>query len=65
MKRKRELFAPIEMQVYMTDDKNDLLLLASNMIESATRIYLNEFTEEEAKTIIDNLFLIIKDSIEK
>ena len=59
LKRKRELFAPIEMQIYTTDDKDELLLLASNMCESAIRIYMNEFGEKSAKGLIDNLFEIV------
>lgn len=58
IKKKRELFAPIEMQIYTTDNRDELLLLASNMCESAFRIYINEFGEDAAKALIDNLFLI-------
>ena len=58
LKRKQELFAPIEMQIYMTNDRNELLLLASNMCQASFRIFLQEFTEEEAKGLVDNLFSI-------
>jgi len=58
LKRKQELFAPIEMQIYITDDRDDLLLLASNMCEASFRIFLNEFTREEAKALVDHLFSI-------
>ena len=58
IKRKIELFAPIEMQIYMTDDKNDLLLLASSMCQASYRIFANEFTEEEAKALVNHLISI-------
>jgi len=58
LKRKTELFAPIEQQILMTDEPNDLLLLASNMCESSCRIFLNHFTEEETKSLIKELLRI-------
>ena len=58
LKRKQKLCAPIEMQIYITDDRDDLLLLASNMCEASFRIFLNEFSKEEAKSLVDNLFSI-------
>ena len=59
LKRKAELFAPIEQQIMMTDDKNDLLLLATNMCQSSFRIFLQEFTEEEAKALVITLFNLV------
>jgi len=58
LKRKQELFGPIEMQIYMTDDRNDLLLLASSMCQASFRIFLQEFTEEETKALVESLFSI-------
>ena len=58
LKRKQELFGPIEMQIYMTDDRNDLLLLASSMCQASYRIFSNEFTEQEAKALVNHLISI-------
>jgi hypothetical protein len=56
LKRKQELFAPIEQQIMMSDDKNDLLLLAHNMYSTSCRIFLDEFGEKDAKDLADQLF---------
>ena len=58
IKRKIELFAPIEMQIYISDNENDLLLLAANMVESSYRIFTNQYGEKSAKELINNLISI-------
>lgn len=55
--RMKELFRPIEQQILMTDDENDLVLLSTVMLTTAKRILIKHYGEEEAKdlmkTIID------------
>lgn len=53
--RKRELFAPIDQQVMMTDDKNDLLLLAANMAQCGIKIFVDHYGFEVAKTLVDTI----------
>jgi hypothetical protein len=55
IKRKEELYSPIHQQIMMTDDKKDVLLLAINMLESSTRIFLDEYGVEGTKCIIDDM----------
>ena len=50
--RMNELFKPIEQQIFMTDDKQDLLLLATVMFTTARKIFLEEYSEEEAKHLM-------------
>lgn len=47
-----ELFQPIEQQIFMTDDKEDLLLLATVMFTSARKIFIEEYGEAEAKYLM-------------
>lgn len=52
LKRMNELFKPIEQQILMTDDQNDLLLLSCIMFTTAKRIFIDRYGEEEAKKMI-------------
>ena len=47
-----ELFKPIDRQIMMTDDINDLLLLSTVMITTAKRIYIERYGEEGAKQLM-------------
>ena len=51
--RMNELFQPIEQQIFMTDDKEDLLLLATVMFTSARKIFIEEYGEAEAKYLMN------------
>ena len=51
-RRMMELFKPIERQIMMTDDEDDLILLSTVMITTAKKIYINRYGEEEAKKLI-------------
>ena len=50
--RREELFRPIHQQILMTDDKVDVVLLATNMLASGIHILFEEYGEETAKTLI-------------
>ena len=42
-KRREELFAPIQQQILMTDDENDVLLLATNMFTTSMHIFCQHY----------------------
>lgn len=65
LERKLELFAPIDRQIMMTDDTNDLLLLSSNMCEAAFRIFINHYGVEAADVLCRSIFRIVEDTLEK
>lgn len=52
--RRNELFAPIHQQILMTDDTNDLVLLATNMLTTAIHIYANQYGFADTKTLVDS-----------
>ena len=54
LQRKEELFKPIHQQILMTDDRNDLLLLATNMCESSLRIFTEEYGAEGARGLMEH-----------
>ena len=60
--RKKELFQPIHRQILMTDDRNDLLLLASNMCETSINIFINEYGVDATKKLIEDRVLSISSS---
>ena len=60
--KKQELFQPIHRQILMTDDKNDILLLASNMCETSINIFIEQYGEEAARKLVDEIFKCISSS---
>jgi len=58
LKRKKELFLPIDRQIMMTDDSKDLLLLASSMCETSARIFLNQYGITETKALMKEIIEI-------
>jgi len=50
--RMQEMFVPIDRQIMMCDNYNDLLMLASVMLTSAVRIYDSQLTEEGRKKLM-------------
>lgn len=62
--RKKELFQPIHRQILMTDDKNDLLLLASNMCETSLNIFLLQYGLEETKKLLEDMLYSINKAME-
>ena len=62
--RKKELFQPIHRQILMTDDKNDLLLLASNMSETSINIFLLQYGLEETKKLLEDMLYSINKAME-
>lgn len=55
IKRKEELFKPIHQQILMTDDNTDVILLAVNMCESSIKIFLDNYSLEDTKAIINDM----------
>jgi hypothetical protein len=62
--RKKELFQPIHRQILMTDDRNDLLLLASNMCETSINIFLHQYGLEDTKRLLEDILYNINNSME-
>lgn len=58
LKRKKELFLPIDRQIMMTDDSEDLLLLASSMCETSARIFLNQYGITATKALMEEIIEI-------
>jgi len=52
VQRMDDLFRPIEQQIYMTDDKEDLLLLATVMFSTARKIFIEEYGEKDANFLM-------------
>lgn len=52
IRRMRELFRPIDRQIMMTDDKNDLILLATVMLTTSKKILEQQFGKESTVSLI-------------
>jgi len=52
MKRMKELFRPIERQILMTDDEEDLVMLATVMMTTSKDILCQRLGVEKAKKMI-------------
>jgi hypothetical protein len=48
-KRMQELMAPVEQQILMCDDRQDLLMMACAMMQRTHEIFLNELGEDGAR----------------
>lgn len=59
LKRREELMRPIIMQIMMTDDRNETLLLASAMIERGYSIIKEEYGKEGATRLVNTLVNIV------
>jgi hypothetical protein len=55
MDRMKELMKPIDQQIMMCDDKQDLLALASIMAVTAKNIYVQQIGEEGAREVLSHL----------
>jgi hypothetical protein len=53
--RMEELFQPIEQQILMTDDKNDLLLLSTIMLTTAKRIFEEQYGEQVGHILMNKI----------
>jgi len=51
-RRMRELFRPIERQILLTDDEEDLVMLASLMMTTSKDILVQRIGSEKAKRMI-------------
>ena len=54
-KRMSELMEPVEQQILMCDDRQDLLMMACAMMQRTHEIFLNELGEEGAKLMYKDL----------
>jgi hypothetical protein len=55
MNRMRELMKPIDSQIMMCDDKQDLLALASIMAVTAKNILVQHIGEDGARAVLSHL----------
>jgi hypothetical protein len=53
--RQQELFQPIDQQIMMTDDINDLLLLSTNMLTTSIHIFCQHYGKAEGLQMIDEI----------
>ena len=60
--RREELSAPIYQQILMTDDENDLLLLASSMLIRSFAIFINHYGVEAGNHLINELLNQVKNN---
>ena len=51
-RRMRELFRPIERQILLTDDEEDLVMLASLMMTTSKDILVQRIGSEKAKRMV-------------
>lgn len=58
-KRKAELMAPLEMQIMMCDDKNEVLILAAAMAERAYSIFKEHYGRSSAVKLISTMIEIV------
>jgi hypothetical protein len=58
-KRKAELMAPLEMQIMMCDDKNEILILAAAMAERAYAIFKEQYGRDGAIKLINTMIEIV------
>lgn len=58
-KRKAELMRPIDAQIMMTDDKNEVLLLAAAMCERAYSIFKENYGKEGALKLTQTMIDIV------
>jgi hypothetical protein len=55
LKRQSKLMEPIHRQIMMTDDKNDLLILATNMLTTSMNIFYQHYGHDGASGLIDTI----------
>jgi hypothetical protein len=53
-RRIERLMLPIETQIMMCDDQNDLLLLAVGMLRKTILIFDNQYNSEGRKAVIES-----------
>ena len=53
--RREELFRPIHQQILMTDDKTDVILLATNMVASGLHIFIEEYGADNTRKLIHDI----------
>ena len=52
--RMAELMAPIEQQILMCDNREDILMMACAMMQRTNEIFVNELCEDGAKIMYED-----------
>jgi len=52
--RMAELMSPIEQQILMCDNREDMLMMACAMMQRTNEIFVNELGEDGAKIMYEN-----------
>jgi len=52
--RMEELMAPIEQQILMCDNREDILMMACAMMQRTNEIFVNELGEDGAKIMYED-----------
>lgn len=63
--RKRELIIPIDRQIMMCDDANDILIFAAAMVERGYKILKNQYGKEGALKLTQTMIEIVDDNDSK
>jgi len=58
-KRKRELMKPLDAQIMMTDDKNEILILAAAMVEKGYSIFKEQYGADGAVKLLQTMVEIV------
>lgn len=58
-KRKQELMKPLNAQIMMTDDKNEILILAAAMVEKGYSIFKEQYGRDGAIKLLQTMTEIV------
>jgi len=58
-KRKRDLMKPLNAQIMMTDDKNEVLILAAAMVEKGYSIFKEQYGRDSAIKLLQTMTEIV------
>jgi coenzyme F420-reducing hydrogenase delta subunit len=58
-KRKRDLMKPLNAQIMMTDNKNEVLILAAAMVEKGYSIFKEQYGREGAIKLLQTMTEIV------
>ena len=63
-KRRQELMKPIDAQIMMADDQNEILLLSSAMVSRGYEIFQSQYGRASARRLVETLLEIIDDKLD-
>ena len=58
-KRKQDLMKPLNAQIMMTDDKNEVLILAAAMVEKGYSIFKEQYGADGAVKLLQTMVEIV------